>query len=64
MLRDVSNVEDSAGVHTLAYVVLAGTEFERDGTSFTVNKTDGSTTFHTRTLTVSATALGIVGAGS
>ncbi len=56
LTRDVSNVEATAGEHTLCYVVLAQTEFTLAGTTLTVKQTDGSTTFATKTITADSTA--------
>jgi hypothetical protein len=54
--RNVSNVEASAGEHTLCTVVLAMLEHEISGTTLTIKKTDGSTTLYTKTLTKDANA--------
>jgi hypothetical protein len=51
LTRDVSNVEASANDHSLCFVVLASSEWAVSGTTLTVKKTDGSTTFATKTLT-------------
>lgn len=50
LTRDVSNVEGTAGDHSLCYVVLASSEWSVSGTVLTVKKTDG-TTFASKTLT-------------
>jgi hypothetical protein len=54
--RNVSNVEGSAGEHTLCTVVLAMLEHSISGTTLTVKRTDGSTTHYTKTLTTDAGA--------
>lgn len=54
--RNVSNVEASAAEHTLCTIVLASLESSRSGTTWTVKRTDGSTTHATKTLTVDANA--------
>ena len=53
LTRDVSNVEDTAGDHSLCFVVLASGEFSISGTAMTVRKTTGAT-FATKTLTKTA----------
>ncbi len=58
--RSVSNVEDTAGTHTIAELILAATESSISGTTWTIRKTDGST-FATRTLTTDADAEPVVG---
>ncbi len=42
LVRDVSNVEDSAPVDCLAHVILASRHFDRDSIGWQTNKTDGS----------------------
>lgn len=54
--RNVSNVEGSAGEHTLCTIVLACLEYEVTGTTWTIKRTDGSTTHATKTLTTNAAA--------
>jgi hypothetical protein len=49
--RSASNVEDTAAEHTLCGVILAMMEHSISGTTLTIKKTDGSTTFTTKTLT-------------
>ncbi len=51
LTRGVSNVEDSADAHSLCTVVLACLESSLSGTTWTIKKTDGSTTFTTKTVT-------------
>jgi hypothetical protein len=48
------NAEDTAGVYSLCYLILAATEASRAGSTITVKKSDGSTTFATRTITTAA----------
>lgn len=59
--RNVSNVEGSAGEHTLCTVVLAMLENSISGTTLTIKRTDGSTTHYTKTLSVDAAADPITG---
>ena len=54
LTRDVSSVEGVANDHSLCYVVLASSEWSVSGTTLTVKKTDGTTTFTTKTLTKTA----------
>lgn len=56
LLRNVSNVEGSAGEHTLCTVVLAMLEHSISGTTLTIKRTDGTTTHATKTLTTNASA--------
>lgn len=56
LTRDVVNVEGTANDHSLCYVVLASSEWAYSGTTLTVKKTDGSTTFATKTGTNTAGA--------
>jgi hypothetical protein len=58
LARDASNVEATAGEHTLAYVILSLTEFDTTTTpnTLTVYRTDGTTVFATKTLTTAAAA--------
>ena len=48
--RDVSNVEGSAGVTTVAFLILASTESNLGTSLWTIYRTDGSTEFATRTI--------------
>jgi hypothetical protein len=59
--RNVSNVEATAPVHTLAFLILAHTESSVSNTVWTINRTDGSTAFTTRTLTLDSDADPVVG---
>lgn len=59
--RSVANVEASAGVHTLASLVLAAFESAIAGTVWTIKRTDGTTTFATRAVTLDAGADPITG---
>jgi hypothetical protein len=52
--RNVSNVEASAGEHTLCTVVLALLEWSVAATTWTIKRTDGTTTHATKTLTAAA----------
>jgi len=59
--RSASNVEDTAGIHTIAGLILAQFEGSAPGTTWTIKKTDGTTTFATRTLAEDPTAKPVVG---
>lgn len=59
--RNVSNVESSAAEHTLATIVLAILESARSSTTWTIKRTDGSTTHATKTLTLDASASPVIG---
>jgi hypothetical protein len=59
--RSVANVESTATVYTIAGLVLAAFESAIAGTDWTINRTDGSTQFATRTVTVDDTADPITG---
>lgn len=48
--RNVSNVEGSAPEHCLATIVLGGLESDISSTTWTIKRTDGSTTHYTKTL--------------
>ena len=61
LLRNASNVEATAGEHTLCTVILAMLENSISGTTLTIKRTDGSTTHVTKTLTVDDTADPITG---
>lgn len=61
LTRSVSNVEGTPVLNTLGELILAGLESSRSGTTWTIRKTDGTTTFNTRTLTVDANAAGVTG---
>lgn len=54
--RDVANVEDAAGVDSLAALILARFHSAISGTTWTIKKTDDATTFDTYTITKSSTA--------
>jgi hypothetical protein len=60
LIRDVSNVEDSANTHSLTTTILASLESSLSGTTWTIRKTDG-TTFTTKTVTTDDTADPITG---
>lgn len=60
LIRGASNIEDSADDTSLGALVLATFESKIDGTDWTIYKTDHSTVFDTRTLTLSGTAQPIV----
>mgnify|MGYP007077396941 CR=1 FL=1 len=62
LTRGVDNVEDSADAHSLCTVVLAATESSRPATNgtWTIYKTDGVSTFTTKTVTVNSSADPIV----
>lgn len=59
LTRNVSNVESTAGEHTLATVVLSTLEWEISGSDLVIKRTDGSTVHYTKTLS-SATGTGDV----
>lgn len=59
--RSVSSVEDTAAEHSLTTVALFCLESARSGTTLTIKKTDGSTTYLTKTLTVDPDADPITG---
>ena len=61
LLRNASNVESTAGEHTLCTVILAMMEHSISGTTLTIKRTDGATTHATKTLTVNAAADPITG---
>lgn len=60
LIRDVSNVEDTAATHSLCTIVLATLESSISSTTWTIRKT-GGTTFTTKTITVDASADPITG---
>jgi hypothetical protein len=59
--RNVSNVEATAGEHTLCTAILAMLENSISGTTLTIKRTDGTTTHYTKTLTKDAGAEPITG---
>lgn len=59
--RNVSNVEATAGEHTLCTIILAMLENSISGTTLTIKRTNGSTTHYTKTLTTTPTADSITG---
>lgn len=59
--RSVAYVEDTAGVHTIAGLILAAFESSAPGTTWTIYKTDGVTTFATRTLNEDINAKPVTG---
>lgn len=59
--RNASNVEGTAGEHTLCTVILAMLEGAVSGSTWTIKRTDGSTTHVTKTVTTDATAHPITG---
>lgn len=59
--RSVASVEASAGVYTLASLILAAFESEISGTAWTIYRTDGVTTFATRTATLDPGADPVIG---
>jgi len=56
LARSISNVEDTADAHSLACIVLAILESSLSGSTWTIKKTDGSTTFTTKTVTTDSSA--------
>jgi hypothetical protein len=61
LTRNVSNVETTAGEHTICTLVLANLENTISGTTLTIRRTDGSTTHVSKTLTTNASAIPITG---
>lgn len=59
--RSVSNVEATASEHSICTLVLAALESSVIGTSWTIKRTDGTTTHATKTVTADANASPIVG---
>lgn len=59
--RSVANVEDTASIYTIAGLILAQFESSAPGTTWTIKKTDGTTTFATRTLTEDISAKPVTG---
>ena len=59
--RGVVNVEGTADEFSLTAIILALLSSTSTSTTWTIKKSDGSTTFATRTLTESETALPVVG---
>lgn len=59
--RGASNVEDTAELHSLTELILAILESSTATGSWVIKKTDGSTTFNTRTLTTDENAVPIIG---
>jgi len=59
--RSVATVEDTASTHSLAELILGILESTAPSTTWTIKKTDGVTTFNTRTLTLDEDALPVTG---
>jgi len=59
--RSVSNVEATAAEHSICTLVLAALESSVIGTSWTIKRTDGTTTHATKTVTTDASAEPITG---
>jgi hypothetical protein len=59
--RGVSNVEATAAEHSICTLVLAALESSVIGTSWTIKRTDGTTTHATKTVTTDASAEPITG---
>ncbi len=59
--RSVSNVEATADQHSLATIILCLLESSRSSTTWTIKRTDGTTTHATKTLTLDATANPVIG---
>lgn len=57
----VSLVEGTAAEHSLCTIILAGLESSLSGTTWTIKKTDGTTTYLTKTVTTSSTVDPITG---
>lgn len=58
--RSVTNVEATAGEHTLCTLILAGLESSITGTTWTIRRT-GGTTHYTKTVTTDSGAAPVVG---
>lgn len=54
--RSVSNVQDAAAPHSLCTIILGSLESSRVGTTWTIYKIDGTTSYLVKTLTVDAAA--------
>ena len=61
LARNISQVEAGAAEHSLCTVVLAALESSTSGTTWTIKRTDGSTTHATKTITKDAAAQPITG---
>lgn len=61
LVRNVSNIEGSAGEHTLCTLVLAGLESSVSGATWTIKRTNGSTTHATKTVATDSGADPITG---
>lgn len=61
LARGVGNVEDSADPHSLCAIVLATLEWSLSGTTWTIKKVDGATTFVVKTITKVADAEPVTG---
>ena len=59
--RDVDNVEATANEHTLATIILCLLESSRSATTWTIKRSDGTTTHATKTLTLDSAANPVVG---
>jgi hypothetical protein len=59
--RSVSNIEATASEHSICTLVLASLESSVIGTSWTIKRTDGTTTHATKTVTTDASAEPITG---
>jgi hypothetical protein len=59
--RSVSNIEATAAEHSICTLVLAALESSVIGTSWTIKRTDGTTTHATKTVTTDASAEPITG---
>lgn len=59
--RDIDNVEATANEHTLCTIVLAMLESSVSGTTWTIKRTDGSTTHASKTVTTDSSADPITG---
>lgn len=59
--RSVATVEGTASTHSLAELILGLLESTTAGTTWTIKRTDGSSTFNTRTLTLDSAALPVTG---
>jgi len=59
--RSVATGEATAAEHSLATIVLAILESSRSSTTWTIKRTDGTTTHFTKTLTLDANADPVTG---
>lgn len=61
LIRNSSNTEGTAGIHSLTGIIQMMTESSISGTTLTITQTDGVTSFATRTLTLTPGADPVTG---